>query len=310
MRIVVVGVGAVGGYYAAHLIRAGHDVHLLARSDADVLRTRGLVLQFGAEEWTVRAAAVCTRSQDVGPVDWILCALKTTAIDRVEALIRPFLTDDSLILNFMNGLGVDEHLARRFEADRILGCLSYVSAHRHAPGQITCYAPGRIVLGHLRDDRELGERVADAWRSAGIETRVSGNLARARWEKLVWNAAFNPLSVTAGGVTAKQIIDDPGLRATVEGLMLEIIAVARAEGCDFDADRLVGTMIEKTDPLGHIKTSMLVDYEARRPMELEWILAEPIRRAEQTGVPVPLLREQLARCRDLERARLGPAQAE
>lgn len=309
MKIAVVGAGAVGGFFAAYLIRAGHEVHFLARSDLQVLREQGLKIDFPGEPWVVRPAGVHERAESIGPAGWVMCAVKTTAMERVASLLRPCMGQGSLLLNLMNGLGVEEELARWFDADRILGCLAYVSAHRFSPGVITPQTPGRLVVGHLTGNQELAEAVVGVLQSAGIQARATANLHRARWEKLVWNAAFNPLSVSAGGVSARQILADQDLRAMVAELMREVIRIAQAEGCELDADRLVARMLELTGAFGDIHTSMLVDYQARRPLELEWILAEPLRRAASTGTPAPLLGAQLHLCRFLDRANRQPRDA-
>jgi 2-dehydropantoate 2-reductase len=206
----------------------------------------------------------------------------------------------------LNGIGIEEALADWFDAQRILGCLAYVSAHRFRPAVITPQTPGRLVVGHLTGRHDLADEAVEMLTAAGIEARTTRSLTRARWKKLVWNAAFNPLSVSAGGVTTRQILGDPELRERVAGLMHEVIRIAQAEGCEIDADRLVSRMLEKTTPGGDILTSMLVDYQAGRPLELEWLLAEPVRRAARLGVDTPLLRSQLQLCRDLDRANRRP----
>ncbi len=149
MKIAVIGAGAVGGFYAAYLIRAGHEVHFLVRSDERTLREHGLRIEFPGDAWVVRPAGVHARPEDIGPAEWVMCTIKTTAMHQLAALLRPCMGAESRLLNLMNGLGVDEQLAEWFDAERVYGCLAYVSAHRFAPGVITPQTPGRLVVGHL-----------------------------------------------------------------------------------------------------------------------------------------------------------------
>jgi 2-dehydropantoate 2-reductase len=149
--------------------------------------------------------------------------------------------------------------------------------------------------------------LAGALRHAGIPCSVTENLARAHWEKLVWNVPFNGLGVAgaagieafeakeAPAVTARgpclptdQLLRDARWERLVKGVMLEVISIARAEGYEVP-DTLADMQIERTRTMGSYKASTLIDFERGLPLELEAIFLKPLERARKLNVPVPVL---------------------
>jgi len=204
-NIAVIGAGAVGCFYGGRIARAGYCVKFLLRSGYSAVKQAGLFVHSVDGDFHI-TPEVYDRPEDIGEVDLVICALKTTSLDDAQRLLRPAVGKDTRILALMNGLGVEDKLAEWFPAERILGGLAFVA-----------------------------EAVAEIFRRAGIETHVSDCLKQARWEKLLWNVPFNTLSVTAGGVNTKQILADPGLRQLSRLLMEEVMAAAAADGAPLPA---------------------------------------------------------------------------
>jgi len=305
MRIAVIGSGAVGCFYGARLVRAGHDVHFLMRRDYQAVRSGGLTVHSCEGDFRLPSVQCYRDSTDIGPVDLILCALKTTALGEAEGLLRPCVGPNTRILVLMNGLGVEEQMARWFEARRILGGLAFVCCNRGEPGHVHHLDYGRVGIGHLLDDPAEVERVAACFEQAGIETRRLDSLKQGRWEKLVWNIPFSTLSVTAGGVSTRYILDDAGLRELARRLMVETVQAGNALGCRIEAEPLITKMFANTETMGHYRTSMQIDYELKRPLEVESILGEPVRQAHQAGVDVPHMTMQYYLVRFLDRLNRG-----
>ena len=217
------------------------------------------------------------------------------------------------IVALMNGLGVEERLAESFDAGRIFGGMAFVCLNRGKPGVVHHFDYGRVAIGHMLDDPAETDAIARLFREAGVETLAAANLRQARWEKLVWNIPFNTLSVTAGGISTRRILDDEGLRGLAHALMIETIEAANRDGCTIDARPLIEKMFDNTATMGHYKTSMLMDYEARRPMEVDPIVGEPVRRATRTGLKVPHMAMQchlLAMLDRLNRGQITPYEEE
>lgn len=301
--VAVIGAGAVGCFYGARIAKAGHAVKFLMRSDYQAVKEHGLTIQSIWGDFHLNAE-VYPSSEQIGPVDLAICALKTTSLDCARSLLAPVAGPRTRILALMNGLGVEEKLAEWFDPGRIFGGLAFTCINRIGPGHIHHLDYGHVLISHLRGDIEQAEQIAAVFRAGGIKTDTCECIQRARWQKLCWNIPYNTLSITAGGVTTDAIMADPGLRQLVDRLMEEVMAGAAADGAPLP-EALPQQMVNNTLKMKPYKTSMLLDYEAKRELELEYILAEPIRRAETNGVAVPYMKGQYWLARFLDRLNRG-----
>ena len=308
--VAVIGAGAVGSYYGARLAQAGHDVRFLLRRDYDAVAERGLHIESHHGDFVLDRPTIARDPAAIGPVDWVLCGLKTTSLDDAPALIRPCLGPETRVLAIMNGLGIEERLAGMLGTERIFGGLAFTCINRGEPGAIHHYEYGQVSIAHLHDDpAELALALA-LWRDATVEFSTASSVLRARWEKLCWNVPFNGLTVAAGAVTTEAIVTDPALRAEARALMEEVVAAGNAdlaarEGAErIDGDEVITRMFTLTDVMGPYRPSTLIDFVEGRAIEVDAIFAEPARRARALGVPTPRL-EMLAGLL----ARLDPARA-
>ncbi|HPD28745.1 MAG TPA: 2-dehydropantoate 2-reductase [Phycisphaerae bacterium] len=304
MRIAIIGSGSVGCYYGAKLARCGHDVRFLMRRDLEAVRRSGLTIKSCEGDFRIKAAAFGDPAE-IGPVDLVICALKATAIDDAERLIRPCLGPETPILALMNGLGIEERFVQWFGPERVFGGMAFVCINRGEPGVVHHLAYGRVAFGHFLDDLERVEAMAGLFAEAGIETMVRPSLKQARWEKLMWNIPFSTLTVTAGGVTTHEIVNDPGLRQLAWTLMQETGRAGNAHGCSIDIPVMTEKMMSNTLDMPPYRPSMLIDYQNRQPLEVEAILGEPVRQAAAAGVPVPAIETQYHLVSFLDRLNRG-----
>jgi 2-dehydropantoate 2-reductase len=288
--IAIVGAGAIGSYYGTRLALAGHDLRFLLRSDLAAVRSHGITLREKDASRHLERVAAFGRAEEIGPVDLVVVALKTTANVALPALLPPLLHADTAVLTLQNGLGNEEFIAGIVGGERVLGGLCYIGVTREAPGVIVGYhTPGRMTFGEF--GRPAGARVravADWFAGIGVGVRVLDNLVEARWQKLVWNVPFNGLAIAGGGVTTDRILGTPELAAQVRPLMDEIAAAARHFGYEV-SENFIQSQIDVTPGMGAYQPSSLVDFLAGREVEVEAIWGEPLRRAEAAGVPMPRL---------------------
>jgi len=310
MRIAVIGAGAIGCLYGGRLARAGHDVHFLMRRDLQAVRKHGLIVKSCDGDFHLENVQAYGDPTEIGPVDLILCALKATAIDAAESLIRPCIGPRTRLLTMMNGFNVEPHFARWFPAERLLAGLAFVCCNRGEPGVVHHLDYGRVMFGHYLDDVEQARQIAQLFADAGFETQVAASLLEARWIKLMWNIPFSTLTVSAGGVTTREILADEGLTELARTLIVETGRVANADGCRIEVQAMVDKMMANTATMGAYQPSMLIDYRGRHPIEVEAILGEPLRRADALGVPVPTMRMQYHLVRFLDRLNRGEVRRE
>ncbi|GAB4334119.1 MAG: putative 2-dehydropantoate 2-reductase [Dehalococcoidia bacterium] len=307
----IIGAGAVGSFYGALLARAGHDVRFLFRSDLDTVRERGLDIRSKSRDFRLERVAAFGSAADIGTCDWVICALKATAMDDAHDLVAPCLGPDTRIVALMNGLGIEERFAEWFGATRVFGGMAFVCLNRVAPGVVRHIDYGRVTVGHALDDPAAVESLSELLAGAGIEVVAAPSLRYARWEKLCWNVPFNGLSVAAGGVGTATILGDEPLRATAEQAMREVVAAGNADleahGCDarFDAGDVIDRMFAQTATMGDYRTSMVIDYVLGRALEVEAILGEPVRRAAGLGVRTPVMQALYALVRAADGRRRG-----
>ncbi|MCW5556892.1 MAG: 2-dehydropantoate 2-reductase [Verrucomicrobiae bacterium] len=312
MKIAIVGCGALGSYYGACLWRQGYETYFLLRSDYEAVRDQGVLVESDAGTFRARPRAAFA-PEDIGPSDLVIVALKTTANGRFPDLLPPLVGPRTAVLTLQNGLGNEEALAALLPPAQVLGGLCFVCLNRDAPGVIRHIAHGRILLGEFgRPAEPRTHEIARVFRSSGIPCDVTDQLAKAHWEKLIWNIPFNGLGVASAAgreawetpelppvtarhpnLTTDRLLADPWWTALVRELMQEVIATARALGHAIPDAQAEGE-IRRTQDMGPYRASTLVDFALGRPLELDSLFLEPLRQAVAAGVPVPRLRRLCA----------------
>ena len=289
--IAIVGAGAVGSYYGGRLAQHGQDVHFLLRSDYDAVRRDGLTVESCDGDFRIAPEKVRVYDDPakMPRAELVIVTLKSTANDQFKRLITPLMKDGTAILTLQNGLGNEEQLAGLFGAHRVLGGMAFVCINRVAPGVVRHTDHGIIRLGDFaeRGRTPRAVRVAEMFAASRVKCEVLEDLRWGRWQKLTWNVPFNGLGAALDLTTDRLIGTDEG-RRLVADLIREVIAAARSDGADLP-DELVETQIRNTTTMAGYRSSMQVDRQEGRPMEVEAILGEPLRRAEAKGVNVPIL---------------------
>nr|WP_320131128.1 putative 2-dehydropantoate 2-reductase [uncultured Holophaga sp.] len=290
----ILGTGALGGFYGARLQRAGSDVHFLLNSEYEHVKTHGLVIDSKDGDFTLPRVQAYRKVEEMPKCDVAIVAWKTTQNHLLPALLPKVLKEDGVILVLQNGLGVEEAAAAAAPGHRIFGGLCFICSTRVAPGHIQHLDYGSIRMAEFSpEDRAMGlsprlEAIAEDFRRAGIEITLLEDLILARWQKLVWNIPYNGLSVVLDANTS-ELMDNPDALALVEGLMHEVRAGAAAAGRELPAD-FVQKMLDMTRAMTPYRASMKVDYDERRPLEVESIHGAPLRFAASRGVELPLLK--------------------
>ncbi|SNC60147.1 2-dehydropantoate 2-reductase [Marinobacter sp. es.048] len=301
LRILIVGAGGIGGYYAARLLHAGHEVILTARgAHLAVLQEQGLTVQYGEEVWSFPVQAldhsglVAGYSPDV--FDVVLVTLKSTATEAMLAELGPWLYHGTVpVLSLQNGVDNEPALASLLGAQRVLGGLAVrIGGHIVQPGVVEAEGPAQIVMGEwplaVGADRRgaLLERLRSEFEAAGIPATVSDNIRYELWRKLVINNGVNPLSALTG-LDTRSLTHHPEFQKIVHGMMAETVAASKADDVNLGPEDLA-EMFDLISNFNAIKTSMLIDKEKGRPLELDSIAGVVLRRCERLGIEAPYTR--------------------
>lgn len=295
LRFAVVGAGALGGLYGGMLAQSGYEVHFLLHSDADFVRQQGLRVESPLGDFHVRSANVHDRAETIPPCDVTILGLKTTNNHLLPQLL-PFPTrEGGSVLVLQNGLDIEAEAAQVVGPDRVLGGCCFLCSNKVGPGHIHHLDYGRIVFGRYGppDQPAAGvddfvQQIADAMQAARIDAVPTADLWMARWRKLMWNIPFNGLSVVLDAST-KELIENEAATALARRLMEEVADASQACGRK-QPDDAIDVTIDHTRKMVPYDSSMRLDYLARRPMEIEAIMGNPLRAASGAGVATPALR--------------------
>lgn len=294
MRIAIVGAGAMGQLFGAHLAAAEEDVVMIDAMDETIrgINDHGMTVVMG--ERTVRAAAPAARAADVGdPVDLIIIFTKTMHTEAAFDSVRHLASEQTLGLSVQNGLGNERALVDLLGAERTLIGMTDFPADRRADGVIHSDATGHVLIGGVRggateSDSAAARQVASVLDQAGLNAEAHPEVLVPIWEKVIFNAAMNTISA-ATGLTVGGMGREPAAQRLVESVLSEAFSVAHAQGVAVDEERLRATLDVVYVEHAEHKTSMLADIEAGRPTEIDAIGGAVSDLGQREAVPTPVL---------------------
>ena len=311
MRICVFGAGAVGGHLAAKLAAAGHEVSVLARgAQLAAIREKGLLLLHGGERISGKVKA-SERSAELGPQEAVLVTMKANALPAAAQALGPLLGPDTPVVFAQNGIpwwyGIGLASSKRKPPDlsrldpggalrkavseeRILGGVIYSANDLIEPGVVLNHTPGdnMLVVGEANDsDSERVRRLRAVLEACGMSSPPPEDIRTALWNKavrIIGNSSVCLLADAAlDAVRADAALKDLLARALAEGR-----AIAAAYGFDSERAPQRPSGGHASGSISH-KPSLVQDYDAGKPMEVESQFLAPMAFAREAGVPTPTL---------------------
>ncbi|MCY0385775.1 2-dehydropantoate 2-reductase [Robbsia sp. Bb-Pol-6] len=281
MKFAVMGAGAVGCYYGGMLARAGHEVVLIGRpAHVAAIERNGLRL----ETTTFDTPVTLTASVDPAAVRCATCILfcvKSTDTGSAAAAIAPHLASDTFVLSLQNGVENASHL-RTLLPQEIAAAVVYVAAEMAGPGHVRHRGRGELIVEPSR----RGQDVVQALVEAGVPTEVSDNVRGALWAKLTINCAYNALSAITQ-LPYGRLVAGVGVRETIDGIVCECLAVARAEGVDVVGD-VPAAVHRIADTMPGQYSSTAQDLARGKSSEIDHLNGLIARRGHALGIPTPL----------------------
>jgi 2-dehydropantoate 2-reductase len=305
VRTTVVGAGAIGGLIAAALARAGQAVSVLARGKTlDAIRADGIRIVDGERETVARVAAESDPTAP-GVQDFVVIALKAQALPGIAASLAPLIGPDTVVVAAMNGLpwwflhdqsgalagqvieAVDPGgvVSATLAPARSIGCVVHLSSSTDAPGVIRRGRGNHLIVGAPSSSLSAqAGALAAALQEGGFEVECTEQIRTEIWVKLWGNMNMNPLSALTGS-TADRLLDDPLTHALVLRMMEEADAIGARLGLSTGMG--APQRVAVTRKLGAFRTSMLQDFEAGRPLEIQPILGVFPELGRKLDVPTP-----------------------
>jgi 2-dehydropantoate 2-reductase len=309
MKITVIGAGAIGGYVGAKLALAGEDVTFVVRGlNLKAIRAQGmrLVMNDGSEHIADNVRA----SDDyaaVGPQDVVILAVKAHQVEAVANEVPKLFSSDTVVVTMQNGIPYwyfHEHagdyqghridsvdptglIGAMIPAARVVGCVVYPASELIAPGIVKHIEGDRFPVGEPNGAASARVRsISECFIRAGFKAPVLDNIRAEIWLKLWGNMSFNPISALARATLA-DICQYPLTRALAAAMMTEAQSVADKLGISFRVP--LERRISGAEKVGHHKTSMLQDVEARRSLEIDALLGSVVELGRLTATATPHL---------------------
>ena len=294
MKVAILGSGAVGGYYGARLARAGHDVTFVARGEhLAAIRERGLEIRSPAlGDFVARGRAEEDTSR-VGVVDLVIVAVKTYDNPTALPLLAPMLGDATAVLTVQNGVDSPGEVAAVAGESRTLGGTTYIGTALEAPGLIVQTGTHRRIVfgeafGQLPRSSDRVQRIHEVFSGADIESYPVEDGRVPIWEKFVFLVSLAAFT-GAARLPVGPVWSDPFTRAQFLAGCREIEAVARAEGVPVAAD-VVDRIVPYIDAIpGTMRSSLLMDLQAGKRIEVEALQGTVVRRGAAKGVATPII---------------------
>ena len=287
-RIGVIGAGPVGSILSAHLINDGHEVYI-----ADVLshlieaiKEKGLQI-VGVKELYARVDNAYTSIDQLHGIELDQIFICTKAIDLPGVIkqLEKLNLEKAYYISFQNGIDNEEVLAEHFPRENVFRGVTNYAGMIARPGvvKMTFFHPPNFIGNLVPESVEAAKSIAQLHSKAGIETKYTETIKKETWRKTILNSVLMPVSVITR-LTMAKIMGDPELKAIVEALMSDFLEVAKMEGHVYKED-FYEKAITYLSHAGDHKPSMLIDFEAGRPLEIGFLNDKIQEYAEKYALP-------------------------
>ena len=286
-RVAVIGAGPVGSILAAHLSNAEHEVHLVEVQThlLEAIKEKGMQI-VGVEELYARVDETYDEIEGLQGValDQVYICSKAIDLPVVSRHLENLALTDTDYISFQNGIDNERVLAGHFPKKRVFRAVINYAGMITRPGvvRMTFFHPPNRIGGIVPESEARARQLAQFQSDIGIETSYSECVQKEAWRKSILNSVLMPVSVTTR-LTMARIMGTPELRAIVEALMKDFLEVAKCEGYEYGPD-FHDNAIEYLASAGDHKPSMLMDFEAGRPLEIDYLNNKIQEYAEKHGL--------------------------
>ena len=290
MRIAIMGAGGVGSYFGARLAASGEDVTFISRGrHLSALREHGMSLKSPRGDLRLEKVVATDDPSTVGTVDDVLVTVKLYDLENACDVIAPMVGPATMIVPVQNGVSAVDMMCSGIDREHLVGGLVFIASFVVAPGEVEHKTElHRLVFGEI--DGSLSDRVLafrDAGQKAGVDAEASEDIELDLWTKFALLGGISPVT----GLSRQSIgtiMADKDLWELARRSISEVVAVGRAKGIAFAPDVVEETLAINARFKPDAKNSMLLDLEAGKPLENEWISGQIVRLGRELGIPTPV----------------------
>jgi len=295
MRIGIVGIGGIGGYYGGKLaLKYGpskeHEIIFIARGDhLKAIRKKGLKLITVDGEYTAVPALATDNPSEIGKLDLVLFCVKSYGLEDAARMLSGNIHEKTVVIPLLNGVNITERLRAALPRGTVIRGTVYIGSNIIAPGEVR-QAGGSCQLIFGPDDNAQVEKyrpIEDLLRKADIKAELTADVAVPIWTKYIFVSPLAGLTSMLGK-TFGEILEDPGSFKMLEGLLRETEAVARARGVNLPPDIVKASIGKVSGFPSATKTSMQRDYEKGNPIEIDIFMEYITKSGKELGIATPL----------------------
>lgn len=291
MKVLIVGTGAVGGWFGAKLAKGGHSVTFVARREhGAAIRERGLIVEAPEGEIVATGAVIDDVAQARGGgYDLALVAVKASSLFEVAPGTGAALAERGIAIPLLNGLDSERQLASVIGSEHVIGGVAQLAASLVTPGRVRVRAGGMMTLAPLAPEQLERTRALASELDRSFPCAAEEDLGRVLWTKLLWNAPFNGVCALTRK-NAGDVLAVPALESLVRDAMKEIVLVAQSEGVTLGEHAIDAMLAITRGMFSETEPSMLQDVLAGRTTETDALQGAVVERGERHGVPTPIHR--------------------
>ncbi len=293
MRVAVVGIGGVGGYFGSKLAyrfgpRSGNEVLFYCRgAHLEAIRTRGLMLRAREGDFAVWPALATDDARQLGVVDVALFTVKGYSLTEAACAVRDSIAASTVVVPLGNGVDNDETLKRALGRGRVLNGCVYISSHIESPGVVEQTGGSlKLLFGSPQGESEPYRGIEAMLREAGIDALVTDHIQREVWRKFIFIDAISGVT-SLHGVTVGAVLATPCLRDTLVGLMREVESLAEAMQVGLPVDAVEQALRQAGTFPPDTRTSMQLDVASGARTEVDTMLGYVVRQGRLLGIPTP-----------------------
>jgi 2-dehydropantoate 2-reductase len=286
----IIGAGPVGCIVAAFLAKAGHKVTLcdIVPELVDTARERGIIIE-GAETIRQQVPHTCNRLDELiaAKPDIIFVCVKAQVLSLIGSALGDIFEEGIHVVSWQNGIDTEYELAKYLGKKPVMRAVVNWGCGFLGPAHVTMpfHHPPHYIQELDSDTKAVAAKLADILTECGLPTLHTGQIVPMVWRKTIMNASMNPVCATTG-LTMSQVMGDPILFGVVDSLIKECLTVARANeihvGWDFYQNA-----VDYLNSAGGHKPSMLMDIEAKRRTEIDYINGKFVEYGKKAGVSTP-----------------------
>ena len=300
MKIAIVGIGGVGGYYGGLLAKRYFDdedveIVFIARGDhLEQIKKNGLNLITEKETFTVRPDLATDNPTGCGIFNCVIFCVKTYGLEKSAKLLSPSINENTAVISLLNGVDNADRLSAVLNKGKIFNGCVYIGAHIVRPGVVQqAGSMNQLFFGNKSDDKIEATHIENILKQANINAQYRTDIENIVWEKYVLISAF-ATATTFLGKTMRGIIDSKNGRELLDDLLTEVFRVTEAKQICLPKNIRKEIIAKVSTFPPDIKTSMQMDSEKGNQTELETFTGYIVREAGKYGISVPTYKRSYA----------------